>query len=53
MEGEIDLEMACQATEVEVRSQIQRWGEVEDTHDVDAADLRVRLGSVGVALCRE
>lgn len=53
LEGQLDLEMACQATEVEVRSQMLRWGEVEDTHDVDMADLRCRLGSVVMALVKE
>merc|ERR1711939_348539 len=29
-------------------SQINRWGEVEDTHDVDNQDVRVRLGSASM-----
>lgn len=37
---------AADAATVEVRHQISRWGEVEDTHDVDREDLRRQLGSV-------
>ncbi|KAJ7285696.1 hypothetical protein C8J57DRAFT_1285565 [Mycena rebaudengoi] len=38
------------ATQVEVASQIQRWGEVEDTHDVDFHDVRRQLGSAACLL---
>ncbi|THH08199.1 hypothetical protein EW145_g2863 [Phellinidium pouzarii] len=41
----IDVEQAAQAAHVEVNSQIERWGEVEDTHDVDYHDVRRQLGS--------
>jgi len=34
-----------QAARAEVLYQIGRWGEVEDSHDVDNEDIRVRLGS--------
>ncbi|KZV92840.1 ATP12-domain-containing protein [Exidia glandulosa HHB12029] len=44
--GRITPEEAAQAAHVEVLSQIQRWGEVEDSHDVDHQDIRRQLGSV-------
>jgi len=43
--GRIDAEQAAQAASVEVNSQIERWGEVEDSHDVDYQDVRRQLGS--------
>ncbi|KAF8610161.1 ATP12-domain-containing protein [Ceratobasidium sp. AG-I] len=46
LKGRIGLEQASQAAHVEVSSQIERWGEVEDTHDVDYHDVRRQLGSV-------
>jgi ATP synthase F1 complex assembly factor 2 len=44
---------AALAADVEVESQTQRWGEVEDTHDVDYADIRKILGSAACALVRD
>ncbi|KAF5365694.1 hypothetical protein D9758_003272 [Tetrapyrgos nigripes] len=44
----ITVEEASMAARVEVHSQIERWGEVEDTHDVDFHDIRRQLGS---AIC--
>ncbi|KAI6150289.1 ATP12-domain-containing protein [Pisolithus tinctorius] len=41
----LTVEQAAAAAQVEVESQIQRWGEVEDTHDVDFHDVRRELGS--------
>ncbi|GAA6061838.1 hypothetical protein JCM10212_000755 [Sporobolomyces blumeae] len=49
-EGFLTVDEAAQAAHVEVQSQIDRWGEVEDTHDVDHQDVRVRLGSAAL-LC--
>ncbi|KLO18802.1 ATP12-domain-containing protein [Schizopora paradoxa] len=46
VQGRIDAEHAAQAAHVEVNSQIQKWGEVEDSHDVDYHDVRRQLGSV-------
>jgi ATP synthase mitochondrial F1 complex assembly factor 2 len=40
------VEEAAQAASLEVDWQTKRWGEVEDTHDVDKEDLRRQLGSV-------
>jgi len=49
-EGQITADEAAQASHVEVQSQIDRWGEVEDTHDVDHQDIRVRLGSAAILM---
>ena len=35
-----------------MQSQINRWGSVEDSHDVDQAEMRRTLGSVAVAVVR-
>ncbi|KAL9938749.1 hypothetical protein V8E36_002468 [Tilletia maclaganii] len=48
LEGKLSVEDAGRAAEVEVASQIERWGEVEDTHDVDFHDIRRQLGSVSI-----
>lgn len=40
------VEEAARATSIEVDWQTGRWGEVEDTHDVEKEDLRRQLGSV-------
>jgi ATP synthase F1 complex assembly factor 2 len=40
------VEEAARAASIEVDWQIGRWGEVEDTHDVEKEDLRRQLGSV-------
>ena len=42
------IEEAAEACSVEVRWQTGRWGEVEDTHDVEKEDLRRQFGSVVV-----
>ncbi|CAO3696114.1 unnamed protein product [Umbelopsis ramanniana] len=42
----ITIEQAAQAAHVEVNSQIDRWGEVEDSHDVEKEYIRQALGSV-------
>ncbi|EJD05961.1 ATP12-domain-containing protein [Fomitiporia mediterranea MF3/22] len=44
--GQLDVEQAAQAGHVEVNSQIEKWGEVEDSHDVDYQDIRRQLGTV-------
>lgn len=46
VEGRLTVEEASLASHVEVDSQIDVWGEVEDTHDVDYQDVRRQLGSV-------
>lgn len=50
--GELSVTQASAAAEVEVQSQIDRWGCVEDSHDVDQAEMRRTLGSVAVATVR-
>ncbi|KLU83136.1 ATP12 chaperone [Magnaporthiopsis poae ATCC 64411] len=45
-EDEFGVEEATAAVSVEVRWQTGRWGEVEDTHDVEKEDLRRQFGSV-------
>ncbi|OBZ75918.1 ATP synthase mitochondrial F1 complex assembly factor 2 [Grifola frondosa] len=47
---QITVEQAALAAHVEVNSQIARWGEVEDTHDVDFHDIRRQLGSASCLL---
>lgn len=46
----INVDEAALASHVEVNSQIERWGEVEDTHDVDFHDIRRQLGSAACLL---
>ncbi|KAG7291739.1 hypothetical protein NEMBOFW57_001759 [Staphylotrichum longicolle] len=45
-EEKFGVEEAAQAVSLEVAWQTGRWGEVEDTHDVEKEDLRRQLGSV-------
>lgn len=40
------IEAAAEACSLEVRWQTGRWGEVEDSHDVEKEDLRRQFGSV-------
>lgn len=44
--GSFGVEEAARAASIEVDWQIGRWGEVEDTHDVEREDIRRQLGSV-------
>ncbi|KAF5330724.1 hypothetical protein D9619_005574 [Psilocybe cf. subviscida] len=46
----LSVEQAALTASVEVNSQIERWGEVEDTHDVDYHDVRRQLGSAACIL---
>ncbi|EIW84993.1 ATP12-domain-containing protein [Coniophora puteana RWD-64-598 SS2] len=50
IKGHLTAEQAALASQVEVASQIQRWGEVEDSHDVDFHDVRRQLGSAACLL---
>lgn len=52
VKGRISAHEAAQASHVEVSSQIEKWGEVEDTHDVDYQDIRRSLGSAAVLLMK-
>lgn len=47
---QITVEQAALAATVEVCSQIEKWGEVEDTHDVDYQDIRRQLASAACLL---
>ena len=44
--GRFGIEEAAEACSLEVRWQTGRWGEVEDTHDVEKEDMRRQFGSV-------
>ncbi len=45
----ITVDEICNAVNLETIFQTQEWGEVEDTHDVDHADLRRNLGASLIA----
>lgn len=45
-EKKFGVEEAARAASLEVDWQTGRWGQVEDTHDVEKEDLRRQLGSV-------
>ena len=47
-EEAFDIEQAVVASSSETKWQTDRWGEVEDSHDVNGEDLRRQLGSVVV-----
>ncbi|KAI0172872.1 ATP12-domain-containing protein [Hypoxylon sp. FL1284] len=44
--GRFGVEEAARLASIEVDWQTRRWGEVEDTHDVEKEDLRRQFGSV-------
>jgi len=46
----LSVEKAATISSVEVLSQIETWGLVEDTHDVDQCDIRRQLGSAACLL---
>jgi len=48
--GHLTADQAALAAQVEVSSQIERWGEVEDSHDVEFHDVRRHLGSAACLL---
>ncbi|KAA1107051.1 ATP synthase complex assembly protein atp12 [Puccinia graminis f. sp. tritici] len=50
VQNHLTVDQASDASRVEVLSQIARWGEVEDTHDVDYQEIRMKLGSVSCAI---
>ncbi|KAL5038582.1 hypothetical protein BDV3_006284 [Batrachochytrium dendrobatidis] len=50
MEGEISVEFATTAGRLEVIHQIEKWGEVEDSHDTDREDLARQLGACTCAI---
>ncbi|KAI8888193.1 ATP12-domain-containing protein [Backusella circina FSU 941] len=46
----VSVEDAAKAAHVEMNAQMDRWGEVEDSHDVEREYIRQTLGSVAIAL---
>ena len=48
--GRLGAEEACVAARVAEQHQIDEWGLVEAGHDLDAADLRVRMGAASAFL---
>ncbi|TPX60251.1 hypothetical protein PhCBS80983_g01924 [Powellomyces hirtus] len=50
VKGKIDAPAAATAARLEVLHQIDRWGEVEDSHDVDREELTRQLGAVACSL---
>ena len=50
VEGEVSSEFGTMAARLEVHHQIQRWGEVEDSHDIEREDIHRQLASSSVAL---
>ncbi|KAK9478207.1 hypothetical protein V1514DRAFT_331915 [Lipomyces japonicus] len=53
IEKEITATELADAVTLEIVHQMKRWGEVEDSHDVDWADLRRQLSSASVLLIRD
>ncbi|OLL23750.1 Protein atp12, mitochondrial [Neolecta irregularis DAH-3] len=50
IEGRISAEQCVYLARLEVALQSQRWGEVEDGHDVDHEDLKRQVGSVSAVV---
>ncbi len=50
IESGISVEQAVRAARVEVLHQIEKWGEVEDAHDVEHEAMRGELGVCRVAV---
>lgn len=53
IENHLTVEEAMDAAWVEQKSQIETWGEVEDSHDVGWAELGRELGAVRVAAAQQ
>lgn len=45
----INVNTAAIASRLEVLHQIERWGEVEDSHDTDSQDFKRQLGAASIA----
>ncbi|KAI8911565.1 hypothetical protein EDD86DRAFT_217558 [Gorgonomyces haynaldii] len=52
MEDHLTVDQAADCARLEVMHQIEKWGEVEDAHDVDREELRKQLGAARCALIR-
>ncbi|ODQ82559.1 hypothetical protein BABINDRAFT_159123 [Babjeviella inositovora NRRL Y-12698] len=48
IEKQLTLEQVAEAATLETIYQTERWGEVEDTHDVDKVDIRRNLGTASL-----
>ena len=48
MQGWLPVDQALIVARLEEQFQIDGWGEVEGGHDIDAADLRVRIAAPAV-----
>ncbi|KAI8816460.1 ATP12-domain-containing protein [Fimicolochytrium jonesii] len=46
VKGRVDVDEAARAARLELLHQIDRWGEVEDAHDVDREECTRQLGAV-------
>ena len=44
----INVNTAATASRLEVLHQIEKWGQVEDSHDTDSEDFKRQLGAVSV-----
>jgi ATP synthase F1 complex assembly factor 2 len=44
VKGQINLEQASQAAQLELVYQTKNWGEVEDGHDTDMRETTIRMG---------
>jgi ATP synthase mitochondrial F1 complex assembly factor 2 len=53
IERAISVEFATAAARVEVQQQINKWGEVEDNHDLDREEMKVQLGASIIAVIDE
>ncbi|KAH3683968.1 hypothetical protein WICPIJ_005043 [Wickerhamomyces pijperi] len=51
--SDIELEEIAKLATLEIIYQTERWGEVEDTHDVDYQDIRRHINSCGILAFQE
>ncbi|CCH42972.1 hypothetical protein BN7_2518 [Wickerhamomyces ciferrii] len=49
----VNLEKIAECATLEVGFQTEKWGEVEDTHDVDYQDIRRNINSAGIISFRQ
>lgn len=50
---QLSMEDIAQAATLEIIHQVERWGEVEDTHDVDKRDVRRNIHAAGIVAYKE
>ncbi|KAI9245091.1 hypothetical protein BDA99DRAFT_448060 [Phascolomyces articulosus] len=50
VKGALTVEQGAQAAHVEMNAQVDRWGEVEDSHDVEREYIRQTLGAVAAVV---